>query len=281
MLNNTPNLQGMRLIKTLVFLFLGAVLSMHSVMAQDWSFAVGPGITQYVGDVSQDKLGSTRWALNAEAWYRLTDNLQIKSGMSFYQIGAQDADTARLRSFKANNFEFYTSGLYSFKRGYFTPFVYAGIGATTNNPMGESRLGYWDLRDVQPEAEKIPGLVGMIPFGVGLEYEFTPVLSLVFDMALRYTFSDQLDAVSKQEVVVSELSPLALEYYQALSDGVDRRITQNENLAGGRPNNNDLYGIFSVKIKFTPSASLFGCIEPYKFGRPDRRRRSKRNFDPI
>lgn len=257
------------------------LLFTRPVAAQDWSFAVGPGVTQYYGDVSEQQLSGIGWALNAEAWYRLTDNIQIKSGMSFYQIGANDPDTTRLRSFKANNFEFYTSGLYYFKRGYFTPFVYAGIGATTNNPMGDSELGYWDLKDVQPEGEPVPGLVGFIPLGIGLEYEFSPVLSLVFDLSLRYTFTDQLDAVSKQEVAVEELSPLAQNYYQALSDEVARRVTENENLPGGTPGTNDMYSMFSVKVKFTPTTSIFGCIDPYKYARPDKRRKRKGNFDPI
>ncbi len=270
-----------RFVFSSLFLLISAFMS-HSVVAQDWSFAIGPGITQYAGDVNQKQIGQLRWALNAEAWYRLTDNVQIKSGISLYQIGAQDADTSRLRSFKASNFELYTSGMYSFKKGFFTPFVHAGIGATTNNPMGDSRLGYWDLREVQPEGENVPGMVGFIPFGIGLEYEFTPVLSLVFDLALRYTLTDQLDAVSKQEVVVDELSPLALDYYQALSDGMARRVVEDETLLRGAANTNDIYSIFSVKIKFTPSTSLFGCIDPYKYSRPNNKRyKKKKTISPI
>jgi hypothetical protein len=33
-------------------------------------------------------------------------------------------------------------------------------------------------------------------------------------------------------------------------------------------------------LKFTPSTSILGCIDPYKYSRPDRRRK-RRNFDPI
>lgn len=263
------------------FFFLLFFVS-QKVSAQDWSFAIGPGITAYTGDVNQQKIGEIGWALNGEAWYRLTDNIQIKSGMSFYRIGSQDADTARLRSFKATNFEFYTSGMYYFKRGYFTPFAYAGIGATTNNPMGDSRLGYWNLKEVQPEGEAIPGLVGFIPFGFGLEYEITPVLALVFDLSLRYTFTDQLDAVSKPEVAVDELSPMAIEYHESLSEGIARRVDESEALMGGSPNANDMYSMFAVKVKFTPTNSLFGCIDPYKYARPKKRHnRRKNNFDPI
>lgn len=250
--------------------------------AQDWSFAVGPGITQYLGDVNDQKVGGNRWAINAEAWYRLSDNFQIKSGLSFYQLAATDVDTTRRRSFQANNFEFYTSGMYAFKRGYFTPFAYLGVGATTSNPRGDSQLGYFTLREVEPEAEPVPGLVGIIPFGAGLEYEITPVLSVVFDLALRYTFTDQLDAVSKEIIRVDQLSPLAREYYSALSDEMARAVNEDQTLRGGNSLESDFYGMFSVKIKFTPSASLFGCIEPYKYSRPSRKRnRNRKNFNPI
>ena len=266
---------------SLGFSVLIILFSFKPTQAQDWSFAIGPGITQYAGDVNNKQIGELHLAINGEAWYRLTDNWQIKSGMSFYQIGAHDSDTTRLRSFKANNFELYTSGMYYFKRGFFTPFIYAGIGATTNNPMGETRLGYYNLRDVKPEAETIPGITGFIPAGIGLEYEFSPVLSLVFDLSLRYTFTDKLDGVSKSETPTNELSPLAKDYYAALSDGISRRVAENENMLGGSPGTNDMYSMFSVKIKFTPSNSIFGCIDPYKYGRPTKRFKKRRNFDPI
>lgn len=255
--------------------------NVYKAGAQDWSFAIGPGITAYTGDVNNEQVGPLGLALNGEAWYRLTDNWQVKSGLSFYGINGNDTDTLRMRSFKASNFEVYTSGMYYLKKGFLTPFIYAGIGATTNNPMGASRYGYWDLKDTKPEGEPVDKLIGFIPFGVGLEYEITPVLALVFDLALRYTFSDQLDAMSKPEVNVDELSPSAINYYKALSDGVARRVEENQVLLGGSPDARDMYSIFSVKIKFTPSTTLFGCVEPYKYGQPKRTNRRKRNFSPL
>ncbi len=255
--------------------------SVLNVRAQDWSFAIGPGITAYSGDVNNQQVGPLGLALNGEAWYRLTDHWQIKSGLSFYGIKGNDADTLRMRSFKANNFELYTSGMYYLKKGFLTPFVYAGIGATTNNPMGASRYGYWDLRDTQPEGESIDKVVGFVPFGIGLEYEITPVLALIFDLSLRYTFSDQLDAVSKPETNVEELSPTAINYYEAISDGVARRVDERQPLLGGSPNARDMYSMFFVKVKFTPSTALFGCVEPYKYAQPKRSNRRKRNFSPL
>jgi hypothetical protein len=270
----------MRGLSTITFVLLGSLISVSTVYAQDWSFAIGPGVTQYFGDVNERQLGGNRFALNAEAWYRLTDNIQIKSGLSFYQLSAQDTDTARLRDFQANNFEFYSSAMYSFKQGFFTPFAYVGIGATTSNPQGDTRLGYFNLKEVEPEADPVPGLVGIIPFGVGLDYEITPMLSVVFDLALRYAFSDRLDAMSREIIVVDDLSPLAIDYYSALSDEMDRAVQEDQTLRGGNSANDDLYGMFTVKLRFTPTASLFGCVEPYKYSRPDRRRKP-RNYKPL
>ncbi len=223
-------------------------------------------------------MGNNRMALNVEGWYPLTDNVQLKSGFSVYGLRGEDPDATRMRSFRTTNVEFYSSALYYFRRGYLTPFVYAGLGATTSRPQGESLLGNWDLRDVRPEGQRVPGLLAMIPFGVGLEYEITPVLSVVVDAAARYVLSDQIDAVS-QEVVSSEaLSPLAIEYHQSLSADVARRIGEEGTIAGGNPTDNDWYGMFSIKLKFTPTA---GCLNPYKYARPEGRRRQRRNFEPI
>jgi len=266
-------------------LFLSAAIVLISGLAsiayaQDWSFAAGPGITQYIGDVNHQQLGDNRWAINVEGWYRLTDHVHIKSGVSLYQLSAQDVDATRQRSFQTNNFEFYSSAMYSFKQGFFTPFAYAGLGATTSNPQGDSRLGYYDLRDVEPEAERVPGLIGMIPLGVGVDYEITPVLSLVIDLALRYTFSDRLDAMRQETIVVNDLSPLAREYYAALSEEQARAINEETSLQGGRSADNDLYGMLTVKVRFTPTASLFGCVDPYKYSRPTRKRKRK-NYNPL
>jgi hypothetical protein len=248
--------------------------------AQDWSFAVGPGFTSFLGDASQQKLSTPGFAINAEAWYYLNDNFQIKSGLSFYRVRATDNDTLRLRSFDASNFELYSTILYYFPEGFVKPFAYAGIGFTTNNPMGPSRLGEWDLREVQPEGTDVPGLVGMIPLGFGVEYEVTPVLSVVADVALRYALSDQMDAISKEIIRVDQLSPRAVEYYESLSEGMGRRVREEATIRGGRSAEGDIYGMFSIKVKFTPTSSIFGCIDPYKYSRPDRKRK-RRNFDPI
>lgn len=278
-MNRSAQSRGGQLLLTSVLLCCLFIFS-SPLKAQDWSFAVGPGISTFLGDASQQKLSSPGFALNAEAWYYLNDNFQLKSGLSFYRIRATDSDTMRLRSFDATNFELYTSLLYYFPEGFVKPFAYAGIGFTTNNPMGPSRIGEWDLRNVEPEAAEVPGLVGIVPLGFGVEYEITPVLALVADVSVRYAFSDQLDAISREIIQTDNLSPQAVDYYESLSDGVGRRVREEATIRGGSSAENDIYGMFTLKIKFTPTASIFGCIDPYRYSRPDRRRKH-RNFDPI
>lgn len=260
---------------TLLYMLTAA---MPSVQAQNWSLAAGPGLTQYVGDLNEGRISNNLMAFNVEGWYPLTDDIQIKSGISVYGLWGEDHDPSRMRSFRTTNLEFYSSALYYFRRGYLTPFVHAGLGATTSRPQGESPLGNWDLRDVRPEGDKVPGLLAMIPFGVGLEYEISPMLSVVVDAAARYVLSDQIDAVSQKVVSSEALSPLATDYYRSLSADMARRIKEEGEIAGGDPTSNDWYGIFSIKLKFAPS---IGCVNPYKYSRPEGRRRQRRNFEPI
>ena len=262
------------------FILVGGLLAINllpTTARAQLSFAVGPGLTQYVGDVNKGSIGNNRMAFNVEGWYPLTDNWQLKSGLSVYGLRAEDTDLTRLRSFRTTNVEFYSSAMYYLKRGYLTPFAYLGLGATTSRPRGESPLGNWDLRDVRPEGTAVPGLLAMIPFGVGLEYELTPTLAVVVDAAARYVLSDQLDAVSRANIPAEELSSLAIDYYESLSDDVARRLDEDGAATGGNPADNDWYGIFSVKLRFTPAAA--GCLDPndYSFGR----RRGKRNYTPL
>ena len=198
--------------------------------------------------------------------------------MSVYGLRGVDTDATRMRSFRTTNVEFYSSALYYFQRGYLTPFVHAGLGATTSRPQGESPLGNWDLRDVRPEGKDVPGLLPMVPFGVGFEIKINPMLAVVVDAAARYVLSDQLDAVSQEVVSREALSPLAIDYHQSLSTGVARRVSEQGTIAGGNATNNDWYGILSVKLKFAPS---IGCVNPYRYSRPEGRRRQRRNFEPI
>lgn len=258
-------------------LFVGwAISPAHAQQRLSW--AVGPGLTQYGGDVNEGQIGGHRAALNVEGWYPLTDRWQLKSGFSVYGLRGRDVDPTRARSFRSRNVELYSSALYYFRRGLLTPFAYAGLGLTTSRPRGESQLGMWDLRDVQPEGRRVPGLLAMIPFGVGLEYEINPMLSVVVDAAARYVLSDQLDAVSQETVAQEALSPLAIDYYQSLSDPVVRRLAENEPLTGGNSATNDWYGILSIKIKFTPWT---GCLNPHRYSRPQGRQRGKRNYRPA
>ncbi len=273
-------LQGVQVMIKRVLLCCLFFSALTPLKAQDWSFGVGPGFTSFLGDASQQRLSTSGFALNAEAWYYLNDNFQIKSGVSFYRIRATDSDTLRLRSFEASNFEIYSTLLYYFPQGFVKPFAYAGLGITTNNPMGLSRLGEWALHDVQPEATDVPGVVGIVPLGFGVEYEITPVLSVVADLSVRYALSDQVDAISKEIIQTDDLSPLAVDYYESLSEGVGRRVREETTIRGGSTAENDIYGMFSLNIKFTPTNSIFGCIDPYKYSRPDRKRR-RRTFDPI
>ena len=260
-----------------LLIFIGWHVS-PALAQKNLSWAVGPGLTQYVGDVNEGQIGAHRAALNVEGWYPLTDRWQLKSGLSVYGLRGKDVDPARARSFRSRNVELYSSALYYFRRGLLTPFAYAGLGLTTSHPRGESQLGRWDLRDVQPEGQRVPGLLAMIPFGVGLEYEINPMLSVVVDAAARYVLSDQLDAVSQETVDQETLSPLAIDYYQSLSDPVARRLEENASLAGGNPATNDWYGILSIKIKFTP---FTGCLDPSRYTRPQGRRRGGRNYRPA
>ena len=260
-----------------LLLFVGWNISPAQAQ-KNLSWAVGPGLTQYGGDVNEGQTGSHRAALNVEGWYPLTDRWQLKSGLSVYGLRGQDVDPTRARSFRSRNVELYSSALYYFRRGYLTPFAYAGLGIATSRPRGESQLGLWDLRDVQPEGRRVPGLLAMIPFGLGLEYEINPMLSVVVDAAARYVLSDQLDAVSQETVAQEALSPLATDYYRSLPDPAVRRLNEAGVVAGGNSATNDWYGMLLIKLKFTPWT---GCLNPHRYARPQGRRRGGKNYRPA
>ena len=240
-----------------IVLFL---LSTSTNLFAQFSAAIGPGTASYSGDVSGEKFRDIKPALNLELWYQFNRNLYLKTGTSIYQIGASDIFEDRNRDFKSTNFELYTSLMLGGDPSWrLMPFGYAGIGLTTNSTQyimnSDQGEVFLDAKDLQTEAEDIPGATLIFPMGIGLKYKLNDRFSIVADGGLRFTNSDLIDGVSTRSIDVSTLSAEAINYFETIRpDGINGA----ETIGNGNPDKNDVYGMFSLKLLFNLNGKSSG-----------------------
>lgn len=216
------------------------------------SFAIGGGGTGYSGDVSGIKIQNTKPAINVELWYQYTRNLYLKSGVSYYKIGAPDVHPSRNRSFKASNFELYASLMYGGNpNAKFMPFAYGGLGVTTNNPQyllsSDNGASAIKASDLQTESEPIPKISMIFPLGVGFRYDLSEKMAFVLDAGMRIVNSDLLDGVSARTINVANLSPEGVNYFETIRPN---GINGASSFGNGNPNKTDIYGMLTLKLLF-------------------------------
>jgi len=217
-----------------------------------FSASLGPGAVSYSGDVSGEEFKNVRSAFNVELWYQMNRNLYLKSGASIYQVFATDVFPERNRTFKASNFEVYTTLMLGANPDWrIMPFAYAGIGLSTNAPQyavpSEEGNRFINARTLNTESEPLPGAFAIFPAGVGVRFKLNEKLSIVTDAGLRFTNTDLIDGVSTSIIDVNNLSPEAINYFEQIRP---QGLNGATRFGNGNPSRNDVYGILSIKLQF-------------------------------
>lgn len=240
--------------KSVCFLLITFFLLSYSSQAQftKWSFSGGLGLTSYAGDLDITGISNLKPALNFEAWYKLHENIQLKGGTSLYQISADDHVASRNRGFRANHYEIYGAVMIVYPRERVDFFTYIGGGITKVDPEGKRPGWYVDLPEHEIEAQNIEKTALIMPFGLGIRYMVTPTFAVVLDGGYRLTNTDYLDGVSRRQIPVNELGDAAINYHNAIRTDDNRIINPGDNttIAGGNPDMNDLYGMFTIKFQY-------------------------------
>ncbi len=182
---------------------------------EPWSFAVHLGPTQYFGDLyslwKYDEGIQPDYNAGFTARYIFGTNLKARGDISYYQISGQDylADERSGRiprdlNFRARNWEaaflveyyYKPVKVYNITREFFNPYVFFGIGASTNNPKTLYRENWVDLRPLRTENETYPGVVMVFPMGLGVKYKANVYMDVFIEGNYRFTLTDYMDDVS-------------------------------------------------------------------------------------
>ncbi len=187
-------------------------------------FEVGAslGIANYSGDMSSDNvgkvLGTSLPSGSLYARYNLSPYLNIKGGLTYARLGADEAKGEnqgiinRNLSFFTNLYEAaFTAELNVFKYdpleggSIFTLYGMGGLAGFYFNPLTRFEGTVYELQPLGTEGQglaehpdrKFYSLYQIsIPFGGGLKFKISESLNFNMEMSWRLTFTDYLDDVS-------------------------------------------------------------------------------------
>lgn len=236
----------------------------HGVM----SYMIGAGVSSYYGDLKDSRTDFwVKPSIQLGAQYRAGDHFHFRSELTWYRISGADSLNdpesgiyKRNLSFRADNFEWNVVALYQIfnkfsrvRRPTLNPYVFAGLGFTTNSPQAYYQGEWVDLRPLETEGVEYNAIVLVVPFGGGIAYHVNNYWDIYLDVGYRVAFSDYLDDVSTTFKGVNNFdNPLAAE----LSDRRDEigLPTMAPGKKRGNGGVNDWYMITALKLVYTPFA---------------------------
>jgi len=197
----------------LLFLFIG-MLPMTG--EAQFSFGLFGGVANYQGDIAKDitNVKESHIAFGGGLGYKISPFFDLKAQILLAKLSGDDANyPARVKrgyKFESNIMEisavldYYIFGSAErSKTGVFTPkfspLVYLGLGATKVNNLAEC---YSDdcingvILSPFPEKDAKSSFL-TVPFGIGIKYDVSSLMSVGLRGGYRYTFSDYVDGISK------------------------------------------------------------------------------------
>ena len=211
--------------RILILIFLFTAWEAHSQnfyryrFEEPWSISASVGPTQYYGELYslwKYKEGiQPEWNVNLSVNYIFGTHLKARLNGTFYKISGSDVPSdprayrvPRNLHFRASNFEvagiieYYWNPvkIYNITRPQWNPYIFAGVGFSTNNPQAKLDGSWVDLRPLQLENNPYNDKVIVFPMGLGLKYKLNVYMDLKVEGNYRFTLTDYLDDISAYNV---------------------------------------------------------------------------------
>lgn len=248
--------------RLLLFIFLFSTFSAYSQSfyrnrrVEPWSLSAGAGPTQYFGELYsfwkyKDGI-QPKYHVNLSVNYIFESHFKARLEGTFYKMAGSDPPsdpvanrTSRNLHFRATNIEvaalveYYWSevNVLPMDRKSLNPYLFAGIGISTNNPQASLNGSWVDLRPLQLENNPYHDRVIVFPMGLGLKYKLTSHTDLRIEGNYRFTLTDYLDDISAFNVSEFYLD-LVDDYITGTNPDRLRLAIRNPNfvLSNGEPN---------------------------------------------
>jgi opacity protein-like surface antigen len=212
-----------------VTISLFVLLYSLSLVAQFPEFVVQMGVSNYVGDLSNNSrslyMKESNFAGGVFLRYNFHPMLNFRLQGSYARVSGSDANSphaaiqTRNLSFRSHiaevallaEFNFPGYNPYAFKQP-LSPYLFGGVAMTHFNPQASYEDRWVALQPLGTEGQGMPNFdapyrrtVISIPFGIGLKYALTDQINLGLELGARFLFTDFLDDVSGSYVNSAEL----------------------------------------------------------------------------
>ncbi|MFN3997776.1 hypothetical protein [Algoriphagus sp.] len=207
--------------RLLLILFLFSYFSAFSQsfyryrFEEPWSISAGIGPTQYFGELysfwKYNEGIQPDWHANFAVNYIFGTHLKARLEGTYYKISGQDPPsdprafrTPRNLHFRATNIEvaalieyyWHPVKVNNITRHLWNPYIFAGVGLSTNNPQAELNGRWVDLRPLQLENNPYNDKIVVFPMGLGFKYKLNVYMDLKIEGNYRFTLTDYIDDIS-------------------------------------------------------------------------------------
>lgn len=260
----------------IVFMLFG-----HTVLAQEVSVQLSPGMMNYGGDLQSAAytFKGAGFSFGADVFYRI-NKFSIRSGAHFGKVLGSDA---KYTNYKSRNLEFASNivdgnlclqyDVFSLAEKKITPYLFAGVGIFHFNPYTNYNGQKVYLQPLGTEGQgltaypqrKMYALTQFnVPAGIGVKYKLSDRIQVGLELCGRMLLTDYLDDVSGKYPDENELfkgrGQLAVDL-SFRGDELDPSLTFPSDKQRGNPAHNDNYYTTSLTFIYTLTQhSLFGGI---------------------
>lgn len=211
--------------RLLLILFLFSTFSAYSQsfyryrFEEPWSISAGLGPTQYFGELysfwKYNEGIQPDWNANFSVNYIFGTHLKARLEGTYYKMSGSDPPsdprayrTPRNLHFKAQNIEvaalveyyWHPVKVNNITRHLWNPYIFAGIGMSTNNPKAELNGRWVDLRPLQLENNPYNDKIVVFPMGLGFKYKLNVYMDMKVEGNYRFTLTDYMDDISSFNV---------------------------------------------------------------------------------
>ena len=184
-----------------------------------WSISASIGPTQYFGELysfwKYNEGIQPDYNVNFSVNYVFGTHLKARVEGTYYQMSGSDVPsdprafrTPRNLTFRARNWE--ASGIIEYywhpvklnniTRHLWNPYIFAGVGMSTNDPQTQLNGSWVALRPLQLENNPYEKYVVVFPMGLGFKYKLNVYMDLKFEGNYRFTLTDYMDDISAYNV---------------------------------------------------------------------------------
>lgn len=186
---------------------------------EPWSISAGIGPTQYFGELysfwKYSEGIQPDWHANFAVNYIFGTHLKARLEGTYYKMSGQDPPsdprayrTPRNLHFRAQNWEaaalieyyWHPVKVNNITRHLWNPYIFFGLGLSTNNPEAELNGTWVDLRPFQLENNPYNDKIVVFPMGLGFKYKVNVYTDLKLEGNYRFTLTDYMDDISAYNV---------------------------------------------------------------------------------